>query len=73
MVPQAYKTLNSRDYKISGYILLSRVIHVRAPTVGYINGDVQSDISTLTFNNKEQLEDFHSTILIFKEENIPSG
>ena len=33
-----------------------------------MNGDVQSDLDTLTFKNREQLEDFHSRILRLQQE-----
>ena len=38
-----------------------------------MNGDVQSDLSTPAFKNREQLEYFHSTILILQQEIILSG
>ena len=37
--------------------------HSCAPHFGRINGDVQSDLATLDFNNGEQFEDFNSRIL----------
>ena len=33
-----------------------------------MHGDIQSDLSTLAFNNGEQLEYFHSRILILQQE-----
>ena len=38
-----------------------------------MNGDVQSDLATLAFNNGEQLEDFHSRILRLQQEIMLSG
>ena len=38
-----------------------------------MNGDAQSDLSTLEFNNGEQLEDFHIIILILQQEITLSG
>ena len=38
-----------------------------------MNGDVQSDLSTLEFNNREQLEDFHSIIFRLQQEITLSG
>ena len=38
-----------------------------------MNGDVQSDLDTLTFRNGEQLEYFHSRILRLQQEIILSG
>ena len=58
MVPQAYKIVSTHPHEISGETILSRLIHSRAPHLGGTNGDVQSDLSTLAFNNGEQLEDF---------------
>ena len=37
-----------------------------------MNGDVQYDIANLALNNGEQLEDFHSIILILQQEIILS-
>ena len=38
-----------------------------------MNGDVQSDLATLEFKNREQLEDFHSIIIRLQKEIISSG
>ena len=38
-----------------------------------MNGDVQSDLSTLAFKNGEKLEDFHSRILRLHQEIMLSG
>ena len=38
-----------------------------------MNGDAQFDLSTLTFNNGEQLEGFYRRILILQQEIILSG
>ena len=38
-----------------------------------MNGDVQSDLDTLAFNNGEQLEDFHSRIIRLQQEIMLSG
>ena len=35
-----------------------------APHIGGMNGDVKYDLATLTFNNGEKLEYFHSRIII---------
>ena len=63
MAPKAYKVVNTHAYEISGWTILSRLIHVRAPHLGGINGDVQSDLSTLEFNNGKQLEYFHRIVI----------
>ena len=65
--------VSTHAHKISGWTILSILIHSRAPHLGGINGDVQSNLSTLAFNNGEQLEDFHIRILILKQEIIFSG
>ena len=38
-----------------------------------MNGDVQSNLATLAFKNREQLEDFHRRILRLQQEIILSG
>ena len=63
MAPKAYKFVSTHTHEISGWNILSRLIHSRAPHLVRMNGDVQSDIATLAFNNGEQLEYFHSRIL----------
>ena len=37
---------------------LSRLLHVRDPHLGVMNGDVQSDLATPVFNNGENLNVF---------------
>ena len=66
MAPKAYKVVSTHAHKISVWKIISRLIHPRAPNLGGMNGDVQSDLSTLAFNNGEQLEYFHSRILRLK-------
>ena len=63
MTPKAYKVVSTHAHEISGWTILSRLLHSRGPHLGGINGDVQSDLATLAFKNGEQLEDFHSRIL----------
>ena len=43
-------------------------MHSRAPHLGGMNGDVQSDLSTLDFKKGEHIEDFHSRILRLQQE-----
>ena len=45
--------------------MLSRLIHSFSPNLVGINGDVQSDLDTLTFKNVEKLEYLHSIIFKF--------
>ena len=51
MSPQAYKVISTHYHEISGWNILSRLLHSCAPHIGGINGGVQSDIATLEFNN----------------------
>ena len=73
MAPQSYKVFSTRAYEISGCTVLSTLLHSCAPHLGVINGDVQSDLSTLDFKNGEQLEYFHVRILRLQQEIILSG
>ena len=73
MKPHAYKVVINHSHEISGRIILSRLLHSRAPHLGMMNGDVQSDLSTLAFKNGEQLEYFHSKILRLQQEITISG
>ena len=51
MSPQAYEVVNTHDHEISGWTILSRPLHLRVPNLGGMNGDVQSELSTMAFNN----------------------
>ena len=53
MLPQAYKVVSTHAHEISGWNILYRLIHSRAPNLGGMNGDVQYDLATLAFNNGE--------------------
>ena len=44
------------------------MIHVRTPHIGGINGDLKYDLSTLSFNNGEQIEYFHRIIIGLQKE-----
>ena len=63
MAPQAYKVVIAHAHDISGWTILSRLLHSSSPYLVGINGDVQSDLVKLAFKNGEQLEDFHGSIL----------
>ena len=63
MSPQAYKFVNTHAHEKSSWKNLSRSIHVRNPHLGGINGDIHSDLSTLSFKNGEQIESFQSIML----------
>ena len=58
MAPQAYKVVSTHAHEIPGWTIISRPIHSSAPHIGYMNGDVQSDLATLVFNNIEKLNIF---------------
>ena len=73
MAPQAYKVVSTHAHDISGWTILSRLLHSRAPHLGGMNGDVKSDLATLAFRNGEQLEYFHSRILRLQQEIMLSG
>ena len=73
MAPQAYKVVSTHAHEISGWNILSILLHSRAPKLGGMNGDVQSDLAILAFRNGEQSEDFHSRILRLQQEIMLSG
>ena len=72
MSPRAYKVVRTHAHEISVWTILSRLLHSRANKIGGMNGDVQSDLATLAFKNREQLEDFHSSIIIPQQEIVLS-
>ena len=73
MAPQAYKVVSTHAHEISGWTILSRLLHSSSPHLGGMNGDVQSDLVTLAFINAEQLEYFHSSILRLQQKIMLSG
>ena len=73
MAPKSYKVVRTHAHKISGWTILSRLLHSRDPHLGVMNGDVQSDLATLAFRNGEQLEDFNSRIIRLHQEIMLSG
>ena len=73
MAPQAYKIFSTHAHEISGWNILSILLHSRAPHIGGMNSDVQSDLATLAFRNGEQLEDFNIRILRLEQEIMLSG
>ena len=64
ITPQACKVVNIHAHEILGWTILYRLLHAHAPYLEGMNCDDQSDISTLEFKNIEQLDDFHSIIII---------
>ena len=73
MAPQPYKVISTQANEISGWTILSRLLHSRATHFGGMNGDIQSDLATLVFKNGEQLEDFHIRVIRLQQEIILSG
>ena len=73
MARQAYKVVSTYAHDISGWTIISILIHSRAPHLGGMNGDVQSDLANMTFKNGEQLEDFHGKISRLQQEIMLSG
>ena len=70
MAPQSYKVFSAHAHEISGWTILSRLLHSRAPHLGGMDGDVQSDLVTLAFKNGEQIEYFHIRILRLQQKII---
>ena len=60
MAPQAYKVATTHAHEISGWNILFRLLHAWTTHIGGMNGDIQSDLSNLAFNNGEQLEIFRA-------------
>ena len=73
MEPQTYKFVNTHAHEVSGWKILSRLIHLCTPHLGWMSGDFQSDLVTLAFKNIEQLEDFCRRIIILQQEIIIYG
>ena len=73
MAPQACKVINTHAHGFSRWAILSILLHVRAPQIGGVNGYVQSDIATLSFNNGEKIKYFYGRILRIQQEIILSG
>ena len=72
MEPQDYKVVSTHAHEISGWTILSRLIHSYDTHIGGIIGYIQPDLVTLEPKIGEQLEDFHSRILRLQQENILS-
>ena len=73
MEPQAYKVVSTHAHEISGWTILYKLLHSSAPHLVGMNGNFQSDLATLAFNNEEKLEDFHGRIIRIQQEIILSG
>ena len=69
---QAYKVFTTHAHEILWRKIISILLLARDPNLGDTNGDVQSDLSSLAFNNRWQLEDFHRRIIRLQQEiNLP--
>ena len=73
MAPQVYKVFSNHAHEMSGWKIISIIIHSRAPHLGGMNGDVKSDLSNPEIKKGEQLEDFHSRIIILQQKITLSG
>ena len=73
MALYAYKLVSTHAHDIWVWKILSRLIHVRASHIGWMNGDVKSNLFTMELKNGEQLEYFHIRIIILQEEIILCG
>ena len=63
MEPNACKVVNTHDNEISGCTIQYRILYSSTPHPEGMNGDAQSDLTTLEFKNREQFEYFYSIIL----------
>ena len=72
MAPQEYTVVSTHAHEISGWKILSIIIHSRAPHLRDMNGDVKSDLATLEFKNGGKHEYFHSRIIRLQQEIILS-
>ena len=73
IAPQAYNVVSTHAHEISGWAILSRLVHLCDPNLVGINGYVKYDLDTLDFKNGEQLEDFHIIIIRNQQEITLSG
>ena len=73
MTPHAYKFFSTHAHEISGWTIISILFHSCAPHLGGMNDDVKSDLATLAFNNRDQLEYFHRRIIRIQHKIILSG
>ena len=55
MAPQVYKVFSTHAHEISGWAIIYRLIHSVDPNIGGMNGNIQYNLSTLAFNNGEQI------------------
>ena len=63
MSPQAYKVTTILDNEVSGWTIISRNLHARAPYLEGINGYVQYNSANLAFKTREKLDEFHVRVL----------
>ena len=55
MAPQDYKFFPTHAHEIQGWNILSITLHAQAPNLGGMNGDFQSELATLDFNQGGKL------------------
>ena len=63
MATQSYNISITHAHEMLKRSILYRIIHVKAPYLGDINGDLKSEFSTLLFKQGKKLEGFHGRIL----------
>ena len=73
MSHQAYNIVNTHVHEISGWTIISKLIHARAPHLGGMNVDVRTDLVTLESKNGEQLETFLRKIIWLQQAIIIYG
>ena len=73
MEPQAFKVVTTHTNKIFVCTILSITISDRYSHLGGMNVDVQPDLATLEFKQRENVEGFHERILRLKQEISLSG
>ena len=58
MGTQSYKFAITHAHAISGWTILSKLLHAQSPYIGVLNGTVRSELYTLAFKKRYQLEGF---------------
>ena len=67
MAPQTKNEISTHAHEVSVWTILSILLNEGAPHLGVTNGNIQTDLVTLTFKQGEQLEDFHGKSIRMKQ------
>ena len=51
MTSQVYEVVGTNSHEVSGWTIISGLLHSLDPNLGGTNGDVQPDLSTMALNN----------------------